>query len=58
MLLKGCSTDIYIQTMCQSMAYFLPLLIKIHTEIGSKHLKLSRQFHIAVTFMQVFIVFL
>ena len=56
-LLKGCSTDIHIQTMCQSMAYFLPLL-KIHIEIKSKHLKLSRQFHIAITFMQVFTVFL
>ena len=56
-LLKGCSTDIHIQTTCQSMAYFLPLL-KIHTEVKSKHLKLSRPFHIAVTSMQVFTVFL
>ena len=56
-LLKGCSTDIHIQTVCQSMAYFLPFL-KIHIEIKSKHLKLSRQFHIAITFMQVFTVFL
>lgn len=56
LLPKERSTHIHIQLVCQSMDCLLWVL-KIRTEIESKHLKLSGQFQIAMIFMQIFIVF-